>query len=270
VTLFALTAILVAVTTVVVLGFGGVDTRGARVVHFTIHSSLTHRTLSETAVIPASDTVGRRPLLVFLHGKGEDENSNINDAMFTALASLGSRAPDIVFPDGSEDSYWHDRADGAWGSYVMHEVIPRTVRLLHADPKRIAIGGLSMGGFGAYDLALLHPGSFCAVGGDSAALWLTGGESAAGAFDNGEDFARNNVVYMTEASADPYPGARLWIDVGNEDPFRTADTTLVRTLRSKGIDVSFHIWPGGHEQSYWQSHWDSYLDFYANALSHCG
>lgn len=238
-------------------------------IHFTIHSPLTHRTLTETAVIPAGGTIGRRPLLVFLHGKGEDENSNVNDSMFAALASLGARAPDIVFPDGNEDSYWHDRGDGAWGSYVVHEVIPRAIRLLHADPRRVAIGGLSMGGFGAYDLALLHPDNFCAVGGDSAALWLNGGESAAGAFDDGEDFTRNNVIGMTEASADPYPGARLWIDVGSEDPFRSADTTLVRTLRSKGLSVSFHVWPGGHEQSYWQSHWGSYLSFYADALARC-
>lgn len=261
--------VVIGVAVAVVSAFRGADTRGAQVIHFTIHSALTHRTLGETAVIPAGSTAGRRPLLVFLHGKGEDENSNLNDVMFAALANLGSRAPDIVFPDGGEDSYWHDRGDGAWGSYVMHEVIPRAIGVLHADPRRIAIGGLSMGGFGAYDLALLHPNSFCAVGGDSAALWLNGGESAAGAFDDGEDFLRNDVIGMAEASADPYPGARLWIDVGSEDPFKSADTTLVRALRAKGLAVQFHVWPGGHEQSYWQSHWNSYLSFYADALARC-
>jgi S-formylglutathione hydrolase FrmB len=269
ITLLALIVTVGVVAAIIASNFGGVDTRGARVIHFTIHSPSTHQTLTETAIVPAGTTTGRRPLLVFLHGKGEDENSNVNSSMFAALASLGSRAPDIVFPDGGEDSYWHDRSDGAWGSYVMREVIPRAVGLLHADPKRIAIGGLSMGGFGAYDLALLHPGNFCAVGGDSAALWLNGGESAAGAFDDGEDFTHNDVIGMTEASPDPYPGARLWIDVGSEDPFRSADTMLARTLRSKGLDVSFHVWPGGHEQSYWQSHWNSYLSFYADALARC-
>jgi enterochelin esterase-like enzyme len=247
----------------------GVDTHGARVLHFTIDSPLVHQTLTEAAVIPAGSYDGARPLLVFLHGKGENEDSNLSGQFFVALAHLGPQAPDVVFPDGTEDSYWHNRADGAWGSYVMDEVIPRAVRLLGADPHRVAIGGLSMGGFGAYDLARLNPGRFCAVGGDSPALWLNGGESAAGAFDNAEDFARHDVIHGAEESPNPYPGAQLWIDVGSEDPFRSADTTFAQILKSKGLAVEFHVWPGGHEQAYWNSHWGSYLDFYAGALEHC-
>jgi pimeloyl-ACP methyl ester carboxylesterase len=93
------------------------------------------------------------------------------------------------------------------------------------NPRRIAIGGLSMGGFGAYDLARLNPERFCAVGGDSPALWLNREESAAGAFDNAEDCARHNVTQTAMESPNPYPGARLWIDVGSEDPFKSADRT---------------------------------------------
>ncbi len=247
----------------------GVDTHGARVIHFAIDSPLVHQTLIEAAVIPAGSSGTGRPLLVFLHGKGEDENSNLSEQFFAALAALGPRAPDVVFPDGGEDSYWHDREDGAWGSYVMDEAIPRAIRLLDADPRRVAIGGLSMGGFGAYDLARQHPGRFCAVGGDSPALWLSGGESAAGAFDNAEDFARHDVIQAAQESSDPYPRTRLWIDVGSEDPFRSADTTFARVLKSKGLAVEFHVWPGAHEPAYWNTQWGSYLDFYAAALEYC-
>lgn len=126
-----------------------------------------------------------------------------------------------------------------------------------------------MSGFGAYDLARLNPGRFRAVAGDSSALWLSGGESAAGAFDNAEDFARHSVIGAAVSSSDPYPGARLWVDVGTEDPFRRADSSLVADLRSKGTAVQFHIWPGGHNHAYWRSHWSSYLLFYAAALAHC-
>jgi enterochelin esterase-like enzyme len=148
-------------------------------------------------------------------------------------------------------------------------VIPQAIRRMHADPRRIAIGGLSMGGFGAYDVARLHPGRFCAVGGDSAALWRTGGESAPGAFDSGEDFARHNVIGAAQIDPDPYPNTALWLDVGSEDPFRTADTKLAEILRSRGRSVQFHVWPGAHDQSYWRSHWGSYLTFYANELADC-
>ncbi len=246
----------------------GVATHGARVVHFTIRSALVHQTMPVTAVVPAGAAGQPRPLLVFLHGKGGNQNSSVDGALFAALAGLGSRAPDIVFPYGGPDSYWHDRADGAWGSYVYAEVIPQALRRLHADPARVAIGGISMGGFGALDIARLHPGRFCAVGGHSAALWVSGGESAPGAFDDAEDFARHNVIAAARAG-DPYPGMAVWLDVGTLDPFRDADTTLAQELQAHGQAVQFHLWPGSHDQGYWDSHWNSYLQFYAGALATC-
>lgn len=251
------------------LSTAGTDTHGARLLRYTIASHAVHQSLAQVAVIPAGATIRPRPLLVFLHGKGENQESNLAPGLFDALKKLGPRAPDVVFPYGGEDSYWHDRADGAWGEYVMREVIPEALRRLHADPRRIAIGGLSMGGFGAYDLALTHTGAFCAVGGDSAALWRTGGETAAGAFDNAEDFSRNDVIAAARSGGGVYRGTRLWLDVGSEDPFRSADTELAGLLRSDGLSVQFHVWPGGHDPSYWDAHWASYLHFYASALAHC-
>jgi S-formylglutathione hydrolase FrmB len=246
----------------------GVATRGARVMRFTINSALVHQVLPVAAVIPGGSVGLPRPLLVFLHGKGGNENSSLSGELFAALARLGTRAPDIVFPYGGADSYWHDRADGAWGSYVLREVIPQAISRLHADPHRVAIGGVSMGGFGALNIARLDPTRFCAVGGHSAALWLSGGESAAGAFDNAEDFARNDVIGAARRR-NPYPGLAVWLDVGTQDPFRAADTTLAQLLRADGDEVQFHVWPGSHSLSYWNSHWSDYLQFYAAALSNC-
>ncbi len=246
----------------------GLATRGARVVRFTIDSRLVHQALPVAAVIPGGATGSPRPLLVFLHGKGGDQNSSINGQLFEALARLGKRAPDIVFPYGGADSYWHDRAGGAWGSYVLREVIPQAISRLHADGARVAIGGVSMGGFGALNIARLDPGRFCAVGGHSAALWLSGGESAAGAFDNAEDFARNDVIAAAR-NHDPYRGLAVWLDVGSADPFRAADTTLAELLRAHGSSVQVHVWPGSHNLDYWNSHWGDYLQFYAAALANC-
>jgi S-formylglutathione hydrolase FrmB len=257
-----------ALTAALVVPALGTDTYGARVIRFTIDSPLVHQTLPAVAVVPAGASSGPRPLLVFLHGYGGNQNSSLVGPMFAALAQLGSRAPDIVFPYGDPDSYWHDRASGAWGSYVTEEVIPQALALLHADPQRIAIGGISMGGFGALDIARLHPGRFCAVGGHSAALWLAGGDSAPGAFDDAEDFARHDVIAAARAG-DPYPGTAVWLDVGTQDPFRAADTALAAALRADGHPVQFHVWPGGHDAGYWNSHWSSYLGFYAAALAGC-
>ncbi len=266
----ALLVALAAIAAVIALALStGSGTDGARLVHYTIAGPRVHQELPQVGVIPAGSSARPRPLLVFLHGKGESQESNLVPAMFSALAHLGPDAPDVVFPYGGEDSYWHDRADGAWGEYLMHEVIPEAVRRLHADPHRIAIGGLSMGGFGAYDLALANPGAFCAVGGDSAALWRSGGETAAGAFDSAEDFSRNDVIGAARSGGDAYRGTSLWLDVGSQDPFRSADTELAELLKADGLSIQLHVWPGGHERAYWDAHWGSYLRFYASALANC-
>ena len=36
-------------------------------------------------------------------------------------------------------------------------------------------------------------------------------------------------------------------------------------LQADGADVSFHVWPGGHDGRYWDAHFADYLRFYADA-----
>ncbi|MDX6643751.1 MAG: hypothetical protein QOD76_1713 [Solirubrobacteraceae bacterium] len=246
-----------------------VDTHGARIERYSIASRYVHASLPQTAAVPAGRSAGR-PLLVFLHGRTTDGNeSNLNSAFFGALDGLGDRAPIVVFPNGGLQSYWHNRRDGAWADYVLREVIPAALRRLHADPRRVAIGGISMGGFGAYDLARSSGRRFCAVGGHSAAMWRTGGETPAGAFDDAEDFARNDVIAAASQRPSEYGGTPLWLDVGERDPFRRADTELADALRAGGDSIRFMVWPGAHTSDYWRRHWRDYLGFYATALARC-
>jgi S-formylglutathione hydrolase FrmB len=245
----------------------GVDRHGAQVATLEIDSKAVGERLPTTVVVPGDRPAGRRPLLVFLHGRSSDNKSELDDAFFSALSGLGSRAPLVAFPYGGDHSYWHDRADGNWGRYVTREVIPEVVRRFGADPHRVAIGGISMGGFGAYDIARLNPGRFCAVGGHSPALWRTGGETAPGAFDDADDFARHDVIGAARANPAEYGDARLWVDAGDEDPFQPGVKALHDAL---GGRVSAHTtWPGGHEDDYWNAHWPSYARFYARALASC-
>jgi poly(3-hydroxybutyrate) depolymerase len=264
----ATAAVYLALTATV---FAPADEHGARVVHIDVHSQAVGRELGINVVVPAKTRPrGARPLLVFLHGRGgSDGTFTGNEAVYEGLAKLGRKAPIVAFPDGGIHSYWHDRREGNWGRYVMREVIPKVVSRFGIDPHRVAIGGISMGGFGAYDLALLHPHRFCAVGGHSPALWFEGGETAPGAFDDAADFARNDVVGMARANPEAFAGMRVWNDYGDEDPFRIYDEGFVGYLRGDGVDLSAHSWHGGHVSSYWNAHWPVYLRFYANALAGC-
>jgi poly(3-hydroxybutyrate) depolymerase len=244
---------------------GDADAHGATVIRYDVRSRSVGRTLPQVAAVPP----GRRrvrPLLVFLHGRGSDgEQANANGAFFAALAALGDRAPVVVFPSGGDHSYWHARGSGDWARYVLDEVIPEAVRRLHVDPHRVAIGGISMGGYGAYEIASLRPGAFCAVGGHSAALWLHAGDSAPGAFDDAEDFTAHDVIARgRQDGPNAWGRAKLWLDGGSDDPFHAGDAALATAL-----GVRLHVWPGGHDSTYWHAHYRDYLRFYAGALATC-
>jgi S-formylglutathione hydrolase FrmB len=266
VALLALAAVALAVW--LVLRGGDADTRGASVEEITIESEAVGRSLPVTVVTPegAADDA---PMLVFLHGRDGNEESGLVDEMFVALDELGDRAPIVAFPYGGEASYWHDRDEGAWGSYVLEEVIPQAAEAAGADPRRVAVGGISMGGYGAYSLAAEAPGRFCAVGGHSPAIWRSAGETAPGAFDDAEDFAEHDVISAVAREPKAFTGQPLWLDAGEDDPFVPGDDALIAALEAAGADLTASREPGGHDSEYWNSRWDEYLRFYARSLADC-
>jgi len=236
------------------------STRGATIVRFTIHSPRLHRDLHEILVLPSGGGRGRE-LLVFLHGRSSPPSSNLRQPLFDALHDLGRRAPVVLLADGGDHSYWHGRSDGAWGTSVLREAIPAALGRSHANADRLAIGGISMGGFGALDLARLAPARFCAIGAHSAALWFRGADTPAGAFDDAQDFARNDLIrFARERELYRVP---VWIDVAKADTFFQADTTLAKELKAHGTSVRLVVHGGGH--SGWSSRMAEYLRFYARA-----
>jgi S-formylglutathione hydrolase FrmB len=242
---------------------------GARVRTLTLESDALDRDVPLKVVVPPRAPPKGRSLVVFLHGRGEDERSYLVDPMFEALSNLRGRAPVMAFPFGGDSSYWHNRDSGQWADYVLDEVIPRMIDRFDVDPGKIAIGGISMGGFGAYDIARLDPGAFCAIGGHSPAIWETAGETADGAFDDANDFAANDVIAIAGHDPSPYKGARLWLDAGESDPFLPGDDALEENLRRAGTPPIVSRSPGGHDSDYWNGNWREYLGFYASALRNC-
>ena len=228
---------------------------------FALKSKLLGKSLYETLVTPRGGGRGR-PLLVFLHGYGGTPSDTLSPAFVSALRGLGDRAPVVVLPEG-DVGWWHDRKEGKWGSYVLDEVIPAALARSGADEDRVAIGGISMGGFGALDLGRLR--KFCAVGGHSPAVFEPGSDDISFGFDNTADFKRHNLLGIARKGS-PYD-EQVWIDVGTQDDLRPAASQLARELRADGADVSFHVWPGAHDGEYWNAHFTDYVKFYADACS---
>jgi S-formylglutathione hydrolase FrmB len=245
------------------------ETGGSRVIDYSVDSTLLGKQMPVEVVIPPGAQDGRRSLLVFLHGRSEDENSYLVEPMFKALRRERGKAPVVAFPQGGPDSYWHDRNDGDWGSYVSEELIPDLVDRFEIEPERVAIGGISMGGFGAYDIARLDPELFCSVGGHSPAVWESSSDTAPGAFDSDDDFDRHDVISLIGPPSSPLAGKRVWVDFGDEDPFANANRALIDSLEASGADVRVYEGDGAHETSYWNGNWTRYMHFYARSLKAC-
>jgi putative esterase len=211
-------------------------------------------------VIPAKHDGA--PLLVLLHQRGGTPKEILWPELTDALEAEGENAPAGLLVDGGDHSYFHDRDDFDWGTHVLREAIPAARKRLHTNPRREAVGGFSMGGFGALDLARQR--RFCAVGGHSPALWIEAGETPQGAFDDAEDFRRHDLIALADDTPGLFRGARLWLDAEDEDPFKPAMLAL-----GAEIDVRPKIWPGDHSTSYWRDHVDEYVRFYTHALATC-
>lgn len=263
-------ALLVLVIGAMLYGYSliEIDRHGAKETRFAVDSTLVGKSLEQIVVAPRGGAAGRA-LLVLLHGRGSSPDDFLTQEWYDGLSKLGKRAPALLLVNGGESSYYHDRSGGRWGSYVLQEAIPAGVEELGADGGRIAIGGISMGGFGALRLGLKEPGRFCAVGGHSAAIWREGGETPAGAFDDAEDFEQNDVIEIASKRLRPFDDTKVWLDVGDNDPFLSADEELARILIESGQEPIFNVWPGDHSDSYWDQHVDEYMSFYARALAVC-
>jgi pimeloyl-ACP methyl ester carboxylesterase len=110
---------------------------------------------------------------------------------------------------------------------------------------RFAVFGWSMGGYGALLLAeTLGRSRVAFAAADAPALWLHPGDSAAGAFDDADDFRRNDVF----AGRARLAGIPVRIVCGRSDPFLVATRTFVAGVPDLvGADYP----SGGHDDKVW-------------------
>jgi predicted peptidase len=98
------------------------------------------------------------PLILFLHGSGErgSDLENIKLHGLPKVLEAGLELPCIVVsPQCPEKSQWDAEALGA-----LLDDLEKTLRV---DPDRIYVTGLSMGGFGTWELTMRYPKRFAAI-----------------------------------------------------------------------------------------------------------
>ncbi|MCW2921593.1 MAG: putative esterase [Thermoleophilia bacterium] len=237
---------------------------------FDFSSKVLRQKLPQIIVLPAEfEEEQRRPLLVFMHGRNSHPKTLLNDELTDALARTGGNAPVVLLANGGEHSYYHDRADGKWGTYISKELVGEVVRKYHLDPDRIGYAGISMGGYGAFELTREADKQLCGVAGLAPALWQSSGESAPGAFDDAEDFNAHDPLAAARADKDAFHGTPVFLAGGADDPFRAGTDAMAGALDGGPSTVVRRRGAGGHNALYWNPQFRPMIDWFAKRFANC-
>ena len=243
----------------IVVGFVGRSSSSASTAtaprsQLTIDSKAVGRPLPTTVVVPAQRRrrAGGRCWCSCTAARATS-TGELDDAFFSALADAGLARPAGRLPLRRRSLLLARPRRRALGHLRDARGDPQVVKRFQADRRRVAIGGISMGGFGAYDIARLQPGPL-----------LRGGRPLAGALaqrrrDGARRLRRRRGLRaprrhrLRRARTRGASGARgSGSTRATRDPFRPGDEALTQAL---GERVSAHSWPGGHEGDYWNAHW---------------
>jgi S-formylglutathione hydrolase FrmB len=127
---------------------------------------------------PGYDKNQTYPIMIFLHGFGQDEQSFLNIAPYIDKAIVQGKLPPMIVaaPDGSLDgegcmqrpgSFWINSNAGSFEDFVLQDVWDHLTHNYSIRSEREAhvLAGISMGGFGAYNLGIRHRDAFGVVAG---------------------------------------------------------------------------------------------------------
>lgn len=242
----------------------------------TLHSPILNRDEPYRIYLPPgyfANPQQRYPVLYMLHGYSGSRLEWFNYGLFTEadqLITQGQIQPMIIVLPTGDQEYWvdHDKGGLQWGTYVAQDVVNYIDQNFRtkADPQDRAIGGLSMGGYGALNIGFNYPDVFGVVSSTSAGLRPK---------DQDPNYLGNDAWY---ADHDPISLAsgldvqtlsslKIWIDCGTEDNEWFARNQLLdQILTDRGVP---HVWlpqPGGHTVQYWEADVPTLLNWYSSVL----
>ncbi|CAN5379967.1 alpha/beta hydrolase family protein [soil metagenome] len=177
----------------------------------------------------------------------------------------------VVMPDGGR-SFYLDAVEGpAYGTAIGSE-LPALISSYFETTAEWSITGLSMGGYGAFKLALDHPSLFTSAVSHSGALHF--GHAAYGRDDAFmQEFRRVTGVdhvggpmdlHALVSSVDKMP--KLRFDCGVDDFLLEANRDFKKHLDSNGIPHEYEEFSGDHSWSYWDEHVQEAIAFHRKNL----
>jgi enterochelin esterase-like enzyme len=260
-------AVAVLALTSVPLGAAGAAPQGSVVERSLWSSALTHRVRTRVYLPAAYDPNGpRMPTLYLLHGTPGTPDSlfalGVADRLEQLIDSGGVPAMIIVAPSGgrrpSSDTEWDDAVSDAgarWGTFVTRDLVKAIDADFHTRRGRAsrAIAGISMGGYGAINLALGHTGTF-GIASSWSGYFVSNTPNVDG--PRGSQTWRARSPLLSVAARAPalrrQPVATSFYS-GRGDRFFGENVSFNRVLTRLGIQHRFRAVAGGHDAAVWRA-----------------
>lgn len=228
-------------------------------------SARLRRTVPVTVLLPAHYESDRRrfPVVYLLHGASGDHTD------WNAKSGLAAYTADqdviVVMPDAQGDSFYMDSPGfGPIESMIVDDIVPAIDERYRTIARREgrAIAGLSMGGYGAWRIALDHPGTFAAAASLSGALgWGEGAPPPGPAerawpVDTAAGWERSRIAprLTRHLRGTNWRGPALWFDCGRDDYLLDSNRRMEAVLATLGIPYEFAEFDGSHDWTYWDAH----------------
>jgi len=225
-------------------------------------SAALKREMSYRVFMPADIRKSKLPVVYLLHG---GDGSFCDWSNYTDVARLGTGLL-LIMPQG-DDSYYVNaaqRPDDRYKDYIVNDLVADVAQRFPArtDREGRAIVGVSMGGFGAINLALHHPDLFIFVGGLSSAIdvprrpfsWRRFGQSRRYRVlfgPGGSESRRRNDPFLEVRTADAAKLPYFYLSCGQQEGLLAPDREFAALLDRFRIKHEFHSLPGGHDWNRW-------------------
>lgn len=226
------------------------------------------------------------PVLYLLHGYGDSQRSWIH---FCELPYFVDKAINegkatpmiIVMPDANTRARYGNDVKGEWPfeDFFFKEFIPyiETTYRIKSEKAYRAIGGNSMGGWGAFLYGLHHPDFFVAACPLSAATGpLTLDEAKKTLMRQDPNIPDSLVLkyfktqsvpeLINQVPDDQKKAVRWYIDCGDDDFLYEGNSLVHIAMRKMEIPHEFRMRQGGHGWGYWRVSLPSVLEFVTDAF----
>jgi putative tributyrin esterase len=235
---------------------------------------------SETLQIAASMDVilpqkprfkGKFQTLYLLHGLSDDHT------IWQRRTSIERYVDDlnlaVVMPAVNRSFYANMASGPRYWDFISQEVpaVARAFFPLSDKRQDNFVAGLSMGGYGAFKLALSQPRRFAAAASLSGALDMSyrieGGDDAFAAelkhiFGKGVKGSDNDLLHLaTQLSTRKTPRPRLFQCCGTEDFLYEHNTRFRDHATTSGLKLEYREGPGGHTWDFWDEYIQQVLDW---------